>query len=519
MTRSEQARRHHLQKRIGATVGLAAASTVAALAAPAIVAAHQLTGRFTSPIPLGAYLLGAALAVAASFAIVVLGPGAALAPATSGAAPGERVIRVPAVLRHVLVAAGLLAWIWIVVRAVVLDGASAGDVASLFLWTYGWVGLALVSALIGPAWTWLDPFSTLHRLGAWALRRVGLSGAPPAPYPGWLGRWPAVLGLAVFIWLELAVPATAGGRALGIVLLGYTVVTLAAMAQFGRDAWRRNGEVFSVWFDLVGRLAPLARLRTEQREPEPGQHEPGRPEGLRARSFGAGLLEPGTDLASLVLVALSVGGILFDGLSQTQIFFDLFGVPTIPEQTLLLAAWLGLVAGLTIVVGQIVGIRALVAGLIPISIGYLIAHYLTFILFDGQRILLALTDPLGQGWDLLGIGDFEPVTGWLPGAVAWSIQLVAVVGGHVVGAWAGHRAAILEATGPYVTLSGAGIRSVRWRQVPLALLMVGLTALTLWSLGQAVVADTPEAAGTASSATSIAAARSTATGAGAVRGP
>ena len=134
------------------------------------------------------------------------------------------------------------------------------------------------------------------------------------------------------------------------------------------------------------------------------------------------------------LVALSVGGILFDGLSQTQIFFDLFGVPTIPEQTLLLGGWLALVAGLAVAVGRVVGVRALVAGLVPISIGYLIAHYLTFIVFDGQRIVLALSDPLGLGWDLLGVGEFEPATGWLPGAVAWSIQLVAVVGGHVIGA-------------------------------------------------------------------------------------
>jgi hypothetical protein len=484
VTRPDPTRRDHLGRRFGATFGLAAASAAVALAAPAVVAAHQLTGRFTSPIPLGAYLIGAALAVAASFAIVVLRGGAPPEPA---ALRQDRTVRVPAALRGGLAGVGLLAWLWIVVRSVVLGGPSEGDVASLFLWTYGWVGLALVSAFIGPAWTWLDPFSTLHRLGAWALGRVGLTGAAPANYPDRLGRWPAVIGFAVFIWLELAVPATRSGRALGIVLVAYTVVTVLAMAQFGRDAWRRNGEVFSVWFGLVGRLAPLALVRGGELATEAGP-----PRMLRVRSFAAGLLEPGADLAGLVLVSLAVGGILFDGLSQTQIFFDLFGIPTIPEQTLLLGGWLALLAGVAVVVGRFVGIRALVAGLVPISIGYLIAHYLTFIVFDGQRIVLALSDPFGQGWDLLGVGAFEPATAWLPGAVAWSVQLVAVVGGHVIGAVAGHRAAVLEATGPYVTLSTAGARSVQRRQVPLALLMVGLTALTLWSLGQAVVTEAPE---------------------------
>jgi hypothetical protein len=478
---------HHRRRRSTRSLALAGAVAIGALATPAVVAAHQLTGRFTSPIPLGAYLLGAALAVAASFAIVIMRGGS---PADPDGPSETGTVRVPTIIRAGLAGLGLLAWVWIVVRSVVLGGPSEGDVASLFLWTYGWVGLALVSAFIGPAWTWLDPFATLHRLAARALRRAGLTASPPATYPAWLGRWPAVIGFAVFVWLELAVREARGGRTLGIVLVAYTVVTLVAMAQFGRDNWRRNGEVFSVWFGLVGRLAPLAPAAV----PRGGESdtEPDPPTRLRLRPFASGLIEPGADLAALVLVALSIGGILFDGVSQTQIFFDLFGIPSIPEQTLLLGVWLAAVAGLAVAVGRIVGVRALVAGLVPISIGYLIAHYLTFILFDGQRIVIVLSDPLGLGWDLLGAGQFEPATGWLPGAVAWSIQLVAVVGGHVVGAWAGHRAAVLEATGPYVSLTAGRVRSIQLRQVPLALLMIGLTALTLWSLGQAVVTEAPQ---------------------------
>ena len=176
VTRPDPTRRDHLGRRFGATLGLAAASAAVALAAPAVVAAHQLTGRFTSPIPLGAYLIGAALAVAASFAIVVLRGGA---PPERAALRQDRTVRVPAALRGGLAGVGLLGWVWIIVRSVVLGGPSEGDVASLFLWTYGWVGLALVSAFIGPAWTWLDPFSTLHRLGAWARRRSGRPGAAP----------------------------------------------------------------------------------------------------------------------------------------------------------------------------------------------------------------------------------------------------------------------------------------------------------------------------------------------------
>jgi hypothetical protein len=456
---------------------------MAGAAAPAAVSAHQLTGRFTSPIPLGAYLAGAGLAVAASFALVFLRGGV-----PTGRTPGAgREIAVSSRVRSALAGVGLLAWLWVVVQAVLIGGGSEGDTASLFLWTYGWVGLALVSAFVGPAWTWLDPFSSIHRLLAAVADRAGLAAGRPAVYPARLGRWPAVLGFAVFVWLELAMPGARSGRGLGLVLVAYSVVTLVAMAQFGREAWRRNGEVFSVWFALVGRLAPLALMSDDNRSGE----DDDRPRRLRVRRFASGLLDPGTDRSSLVLVALSTAAILFDGLSQTQIYFDLFGVPSIPEQTALLMGWLAIVVVLALAVGRVVGTAPLVAGLVPIAIGYLIAHYLTFVLFDSQRIVLALTDPFGVGWDLLGIGTFEPATGWLPGSVAWSLQLGAVVGGHVVGAWTGHAVAVGAVADRDGRLSEAQAGAVRTRQLPLALLMVGLTTLTLWSLGQSIV-ETPE---------------------------
>jgi hypothetical protein len=63
----------------------------------------------------------------------------------------------------------------------------------------------------------------------------------------------------------------------------------------------------------------------------------------------------------------------------------------------------------------------------------------------------------------------------------WTVQLASVVGGHMLGAWAGHVVAALEAPRE---LAG---RPLTLRQVPLAVVMVALTTLTLWSLGQAIV--------------------------------
>ena len=117
----------------------------------------------------------------------------------------------------------------------------------------------------------------------------------------------------------------------------------------------------------------------------------------------------------------------------------------------------------------------------PIAVGYITAHYLTFLIGDGQRILIAISDPFQQGWDLFGTAFWEVSITWLPGAIIWLIQLLAVVGGHAVGAWAGHAAAVTQA-GP-----DADRRALVRRQIPLAVLMVVLTVVTLWSLGQLVV--------------------------------
>src|SRR4030095_9231793 len=124
--------------------------------------------------------------------------------------------------------------------------------------------------------------------------------------------------------------------------------------------------------------------------------------GVAKRTLGSGLLEPGWSAADVTLVAFGVSSIIFDGLSQTQQFFDLFGAPGILEKTLILAGFMGIVVLLAFGVARTVGLGAIGAGLLPIAVGYLIAHYLTFLLIDGQRILIAISDPVQRGANLFG---------------------------------------------------------------------------------------------------------------------
>ncbi|HEX4897773.1 MAG TPA: hypothetical protein VFV53_05380 [Candidatus Limnocylindrales bacterium] len=452
-----------MSRRLARAAGAGAGLAIALLALPAGVAAHALARSFESRLPLAVYLAGAGGAVALSFLFVLV------RDIRAEPAPAEgRHVRVPGPVRIGLKAVGLVAWAWIVVQGIV-GGESDAEVSRLFAWVYGWVGVALVSAFVFPIWTWLDPFTTLHDLGARALRAAGISGLAPADYPAALGRWPAAAGFAAVVWLEL-VASGAGSRTLALVIAGYTIFTLAMMGQYGRRTWSEHGEVFSVWFGLIGRLAPLAPV-------------PGDDRVVRRRAFASGLLESGWAAGSdIVIIGLGTGSILFDGLSQTQVWVDQFGLPAVLPQTLILAGFLGLIVGAALVVARLVGVPATAAGLLPISVGYLLAHYFTYLLIDGQRIVIAISDPLQQGANYLGTAFFEPTGDWLPPGLVWTLQLAAVVGGHMIGAWAGHVVAAGGA-GRSGTLAA---REVRLRQVPLAVVMVGLTTLTLWSLGQAL---------------------------------
>jgi hypothetical protein len=162
--------------------------------------------------------------------------------------------------------------------------------------------------------------------------------------------------------------------------------------------------------------------------------------------------------------------------------------PAVAVETVELLGFVGIIVGGALLVGRLVGVAATCAGLLPIAAGYLVAHYFTYLFIDGQRIVVALADPLQQGWDLggLGLAFFEPSSSWFPPGLVWTIHIAAVVGGHMIGAWGGHVVAARRS-------ASTADRSHRRREVPLAVIMVALTTLTLWSLGQSLVVEAPAA--------------------------
>ncbi len=81
--------------------------------------------------------------------------------------------------------------------------------------------------------------------------------------------------------------------------------------------------------------------------------------------------------------------------------------------------------------------------LIPIVIGYIFAHYLSFLVERGQQTFIALADPLGQGWNTFGVGHLQVhfVLSLHPTVLA-IIKVLCVVTGRVTAVVAAHDKAL-----------------------------------------------------------------------------
>ena len=67
--------------------------------------------------------------------------------------------------------------------------------------------------------------------------------------------------------------------------------------------------------------------------------------------------------------------------------------------------------------------------LVPIAIGYHLAHYLVFLLVQGQYIIPLISDPFGWGWDLFGTAGYRVDIAVIGARFAWYTAVVAILVG------------------------------------------------------------------------------------------
>ena len=318
--------------------GLGAGALVCGLAliSPTPAAAHAFGQRYDLPLPLWLYLAGAGATVALSFVVAAVflrweSPdhrARHLLIVSEDAA--ERLALRGFVALLQLVAVGL--FLLILATGLFGNTSSLKNFAPTMVWVVWWVGLAFFAALVGDLWALINPWKVIF---AWAerlfQRLTGKALGRQLDYPHWLGAWPAVIFFMIFAWLEVVSEAGDRPSSLATVVLIYSLLTWIGMLLFGRDAWLENGEVFAIFFRLLGRFAPIAWQAS--REGEPG--------GLILRFYAVGLLtHRALSFSMTAFVVWTLSTVSFDGIKETSAWSDFLN--WIVEEPLLRAPLLAL---------------------------------------------------------------------------------------------------------------------------------------------------------------------------------
>ena len=121
--------------------------------------------------------------------------------------------------------------------------------APTWLYVWIWVGIIPLSLLCGPIWRLANPLRTIAGLVPRTSYR---------PLPDGIAYWPAVAGLAGFLWLELVYPEGSDPLVVAIFVTTYAVLNVAAGIVYG-PRWFAIGDSFEVYAEVLGRLSPIGR--------------------------------------------------------------------------------------------------------------------------------------------------------------------------------------------------------------------------------------------------------------------
>lgn len=445
--------------------------------------AHGLVGRNDLPVPRQTFFIAATVVLVVSFVgLATLWP----KPQLEGERRERRVIGFPVVLE------ALLGLVGVAILGVVVWAGLAGvqsttaNIVPTFVHVIFWVGVPVLSVLFGDVFRAVNPWRAIGRGAGWIAGRIAADRLPaPLEYPERLGYWPAVAGLFAFGWVENVYLQRDDPSTLAVLALAYTAVQLVGMSLYGVEAWTRRGDGFAVYFRLYGMVSAL-----DWRE---------RTLFLRRPLAGLTRVEPIAGLVALVVVAIGIT--TFDGLSEgplwtgvapdIQSFFEDLGLNA--SRAAEVAYTIGLVAAIAFVfllyrIG-VAGMRSVDPGrspaelartfahsLVPIAFAYVLAHYFSFLAYQGQAMGYLLSDPLGKGWDLLGTADQTIDYGIVSANGIWYVQVGSLIVGHVAALVLAHDRALALYKDPKQATN-----SQYW----MLAVMVCFTTLGLWLLSEA----------------------------------
>lgn len=492
--------------------GIVVALALAVLS-PSIAGAHGFGDRYDLPVPLGLYVGGAGAAVVLSFVIIGL-----FARGQVGSSYprhnllGWRVgrgIADPVTLEIVKAASAALFLIYLFAGLFGTENPSTNLVPTM-TWVIFWVGVAYTSALVGDVWALINPLKVIFTYSESIVYKLtGRDLSRYEPYPERWGAWPAVVLFLGFAWVEIVYTRSGVPANIAILALAYTAVTFGGMWWFGRDQWLRNGDAFTLVFGFFAAFAPTeVRVRGNGADAdlvndyeafaiaEPNQRE------WNVRPWGVGLLSvSGLGLSHAFLLILMLATVSFDGFVETgpwsRALIDIypsisalgsnaFSLMTTAGLVLAPLAFLGVFALTAWLMRRLVDtptsaiglVRVFAMSLVPIALAYHVAHFFSFLLIQGQRIIPLASDPFGWGWDLLGTADYVVDISVINARFMWILSISAIVLGHIIAVYVAHVYAVRMFPG-----KGQAVRS----QYPMLGLMAGYTMVSLWIVAQPIV--------------------------------
>jgi len=377
-----------------------------------------------------------------------------------------------AVARRLAAVAFLLSVLATLVVGVVGRQVGAENPATVFTWAVWFRGLAIVAILVGNPWPMLSPWRTVADALAWVEGEELSLLSPPS-----VGAWPATVGfLLVFGVVENLTNVPLVPRLTTVLLSAYAAVMLGGGVLFG-STWLAQSDPLHVFYQLFGAVSPLIVERDADRYT------------VSVRYPWEGTLSPVRGPALVAFTVAMVYVVSFDGFTETAAFQALlYGTrPALGSAASLLLFGVGF-AGFLVAflagcwLSERIGsdspalaaaTRAFAPTLLPIAAAYEIAHNYPYVARSLGQLLEIVLAPV-----VPGLGAIEPL-GWLPLPAFWGSQVLLIVLGHVVAVVGAHFVAVRR----YGSISAA-----RRGHLPLVVLMIGYTVVSLWIVSQPVVA-------------------------------
>jgi hypothetical protein len=429
-----------------------------------LIPLHGIASRGDLPLPFSFVVIGAVLALVISFAILIF----AWRQPRFERVGGRPMPGLTAVVDHPivrLVARGLVlaTYAWAALAMMAGQDLLTNPIFG-FVYVWMWVGLVPISLLLGQFWRATNPLRTIHR-GLCALARVdpeqGL-----VTLPSRVGVWPAAVGLFGFGWLELVQPDRTTLTVLRLWALAWLVILVLGAIVFGQR-WIGAADPFEAYASTLAQMSIWRRVGDQLRLVNP------------LAGLNAWHAPPG---ATAVVAAL-LGSTAFDSFTNTSWWIRAVQSSTVPTVVWatggllimviivfvtfsLAAAWMGRYGSRPAAEYP----RLMVGSLLPIVLGYVVAHYATLLVVEGQRTAINFSDPLGRGWNVFGSAEMGVNSAIFSHPTTISlVQLGAIVGGHVFGIVCAHEKAVALLPPD---------RAVRG-QLPLLLVMIGYTCAGL----------------------------------------